>query len=421
MSDTAAPASPRFSGVPMLGLWGRLVWRFGPQLIALSLLGQIARDLFLEASVQIGYLNHLAGLTALTLVVLAKLVVTVAMFETVRPGLPALDAAARSGASTASEENRGARHAATALTLTLVPFFAYYAAWGFLGDAVREYSKLALAIAPFGGGGFLLDVSGGWWLAASVGASWLVRRVAKLMKARGRGPVWDIVIVVCEANWAFIGLYVISGWKDEILAFVAALPEWIATLIGLGTAKAAGAIPPPVEQQSLGLWPDMRGLFFYALFPVVWLTLAALVYGYDVHGAEEPQGRLARLTARWRSAPKQVRDFVDHFVAGTLKRYQALANGVRLTLAAGVALVALMVVCFRALDWLAAWGWLGLAYLIGPHELDEWQAIAGALTVLLGAPSQPGDGALVEPLKICLLAATLETAFAAGGRFRRLG
>jgi hypothetical protein len=410
----------------MLDLVKRLVLRFGLQLALVALLGAIARALLLEGAVALGFVNRLAGLAFLTLVVLADLVIVVVLFEMVRPGLPALDAAARGSAEApepAARRRPAARRYATSVTLALVPFFAFYAAWGFLGDAVRDYSKLALAVTPLGERVDVLDVSGGLWLAASVAVAWGIRRGAKFMRERTGVAVWDVLIVLCEALWAFIVLFVISNWKDEILGFAAGLPEriggWLSALAPVAAAVAA-TIPPPVESAPPDVREMAQGLFFYALYPVVQLTIAALIYGYDVHGAEEPgAGRLGRAVARWRAVPNQARDFVGHFLAGLWKRYRALANGVRLTLGAGVSLITLTIVGWRLLDWLAAWSWAGAFRLIGPHELVWQQVFADWASLLLGPPSAPGDGILLVPFKICLLAAALETAFAGGATFRR--
>ena len=426
MTDLAAssPTASLPAPLALVALTGRLVWAYGPQLAVVATLGLIARELLIKASVALGFLNRLAGLTALTLVVLAHLVMIVVLYETVRPGLPSLEAARASGAEPVSQpqaRRRGetARRYASAVTLTLAPFFAIYAAWGFLADAIRDYSKHALALMPFGESGNILDVSGGAWLAASVALAWAIRRVAKHMRAKTGSAAWDWLIVTCEALWAFIGLFVISNWKDEILAALAFIPETIGVFIGM--AKAAG-VPPPVEQTPPALGDALTGVFFYALYPLVQLTIAALIYGYDVHGVDDPAGgRGAQALARWRSAPKAARDFVGHFVDGLLKRYRAIANGVRLTLTSGVALIATAVVLFRLVDWLSAWAWGGAAALIGPHELRDWQALSNGVSLLFGSPSAPGDGVLVMPLKICLLAATIEIAFSRGARFRKRG
>lgn len=430
----------------------RLWFRFLPQLLAIALLGVVARVLLLEAAVSLGFLNHLAGLIFLTIVVLVKLVVIVALFETLRPALPAMKYAATSGeepsdtakatsqdevpaASAMTARQRltaGTTRVATILSLALVPFFAYYTAWGFLGDTIRDYSRLALTRDPFGEHGMVLDVSGGLWLILSVALLWLVRRIAKALAKRSTSSLWNLLIVMCEAGWAFIGLYVISQWKGGLIGWFAThniadylIDGWHDFLSLIGTAHAAGT-PVPVEQTPPGLKSTIVEIFFYGLLPVVWLTIAALIYRYDVHrmgDAELTAGspRLERLLLRYRGVPKFLRDFLEHFTKGTAKRYWALASSVRLTFASGLMALLAMIVLYRAIDWASAWAWLGLARLIGPHSIAVWESIAGQIGLLLGSPSYPGDGILPMTLKICLLAAALERSFAAGRKWQRLG
>ncbi|MFK0334379.1 hypothetical protein ACIQUB_25030 [Rhizobium sp. NPDC090275] len=353
-----------------------------------------------------------------------KLVVIVALFETVRRGLPAMNAAShrtmdQSDTSTEAEPHSPHGDFLGVLALSLVPFFAFYTAWGFLGDTVRDYSRLSLSLFMAGEAAGLLDVSGGMSLVMPVVVAWAVRRFAKAMHKHSRAPIWPILIVVCEANWAFIGLFVLSEWQDEIRAWFSHLPETIGTLISLlapiTQAIAQQDVPLPPEFASPPITTRLVSLFFYALYPIVWLTLAALVYGYDIDSTHTPgEGRLAGAVSRWQALPKSVRDFISHFISGTLKRYRALAEGIGLALNSGVGPILVAIVGYRVLDWASAWGWYWLAQFIGPHDLPLWQVIAQTISPFIGTPSDPGDGLLVTPIKICLLAATLEIGFVQG-------
>ncbi len=416
-------ASPLLDPVLRLpGLTFRLLGRYWPQLMAVWAAGIIGNLLLNEFAAMIGRLNSLAGLSTLSLVVLLKLIVIVAMFQTVRPGLPALDAAARAASEPAPAQEAAEPNSAgfaSVLTLTLVPFFAFYAAWGFLSDTVRDYSKLVLDLMMAGESGNLLQVSGGTWLFVSVAVAWAVRRFAKYRHKHSKAAVWPLVIVICEANWAFIALFVVSNWESEIRAWIGAWATRIGMFIGLldpiREAAAGTVFPPAPEAAAPALSRSLNSLFLYGLYPVVWMTLAAVVYGYDI-GSARPvgDGRLGRAVSRWQALPKAVRDFVAHFIAGTIKRYRALAEGVGLTLRSGLGLVLATIVYFRLLDWGSAWVWYGLTQLIGPHEFRLWQIIAQAISLFLGTPSAPGDGVLIMPVKICLLAAALEIGFAHG-------
>lgn len=76
-------------------------------------------------------------------------------------------------------------------------------------------------MAPFGeGAGNVLDVLDSRWLIVSVVISWLIRRFATAMQKRGGSRSFWQVVVICETNWIFIGLYVISRWKDDAIAWI---------------------------------------------------------------------------------------------------------------------------------------------------------------------------------------------------------
>ena len=135
-----------------LALAGSLLGRFWPQLLLIGALGYIARDLLLNAAVAVGLKNSLGGMVVLSLVVLTKLMVVVLMFGALRPGMPALASLRQEATVGGGGGDRPATgdHMLAVTAAAILPFFAYYAAWGFLGDTVREYSRLALQRVPFG-------------------------------------------------------------------------------------------------------------------------------------------------------------------------------------------------------------------------------------------------------------------------------
>jgi len=79
-------------------------------------------------------------------VVLAKLLVVVLMFSVLRAAMPKLAALRQqsTGAGASVDRPAAGEHMLAVTAAAILPFFAYYAAWGFLGDTVREYSRLAL-------------------------------------------------------------------------------------------------------------------------------------------------------------------------------------------------------------------------------------------------------------------------------------
>ncbi|RCW87288.1 hypothetical protein [Phyllobacterium bourgognense] len=399
----------------------RLWLRFWPQLIAVVLLGLTVSDLLMWVAVKAAYINHYAGLGLLALVALTQLVTTVSMIQIVRPGLPSVNAAQTQADEQADRREFGLSRLTTIIAVALLPFFAYYAAWGFLGDTVRQYSRLALELRPFeGGGGSVLDVLDSKWILLSVAISWIVRSFAKAMKERTKRSVWDIIMVVCETNWIFIGLYIISRWKDDWLQALVEGRLWswfeqFFAALAQPVSSAFAAALVPVEQVPENFSAVAINLFFHALLPVIWLVMVALVYGHDVRDQKELMRihhRVERFGERYQAIPKFLRDFIEHFIRGYRSRYLPIANGVRLTLNSGLLLIITLILGYRFIEWAAAWLWLGTAHLIGPHSIAVWEVLANGVSFLFGSPLQDSStGILVEPLRICFLAAVLETAF----------
>ena len=234
-------------------------------------------------------------------------------------------------------------------------------------------------MVPFGeSGGNVLDVLDSRWLLVSVAISWVIRKIALTMQERSRQGFWQIVVVVCETNWIFVGLYVISRWKDDWMAWLMSRNFWsVFQAMGDGLVSAAHAASiVPVEMASAGFWATASSLFWFMMLPVIWLVMTALVYGYDVKDDKELlriHGRIERFGERYKAVPAFLRDFVEHFIKGYRSRYLPIANGVRITMSSGVLLVLTLIVGYRLIDWASAWLWLGAARLIGAHDLDVWQ------------------------------------------------
>lgn len=377
-----------------------LLVRHGPMLTAIWLAGDLAQALLREAAVWIGLVSRLGGLAVVALAILTRLVVVVALFR-LCAGRVATDEAPTPATAPASADFLGG------LAAALVPFFLYYAAWGFLNDALRAYALAAMDADPLGASGPVLTID---WRGAAlvwVGLAWMARRGAKAMEKRSALWVWPFVIVAAEAMWIFIGLFVLSHWKDAVSSWLATLPgpaelwRW-----AIGAAQAA-QVSPPADRPDIAPAQEARGLLLYALLPVIWFNLAAIVRGYDVKA--NPGDRLSRSTlSAWERVPKVLRDFAAPFFVGALKRWNAVANGVRLMLSAGVPLVVLVVVLACAIDWLAGWAFFGLGQMLGPMGLPAARVVQSGLEILFGPAGWPGTGVVPEVAKIILFSAALD-------------
>lgn len=400
---------------------GRLLCKYGLMLATVLLGARLMETLLMRLAVELGMMHRFAGLVAVIMIILLQLVVFVAMFVILRDR-PVRFRRRRRPDAQASQEESDAPFFAGALLAVLIPFYGYYAGWGFLGNTLRDYSRAFLAEQwnridfqnPEAMGPHALQVEGTLWLLIPVALVWLVRRMAKARYASTKHAVWPLVVVACEATWVILALYVLSGWKEQFVAWLASLPslaslfDW---LIPAAQAAIADASLHPVDWPQWQLTDWLGQLFRYALLPLVWFNLGAIVYGHDLNMMAEPTKRVAgRVTTRWQALPKPVTDFLGHFWAGLVKRWHAVANGVLLAASAGVWLTVSILVLWRLADSLGRWSWVGAAHLIGPQDGQVWILAAIPLDLLFGMPGQPQTGVAVVVVQFCVLAAGLSLA-----------
>lgn len=394
-----------------LSLAGRLFLRFWPQLLLLATIGVLLHDLLLDLAVRAGLENALAGMVVLSFVVLAKLVIIVMMFAVLRPAMTGLTALAEEPAATPGTRYR-TTHIVGVTAIAILPFFAYYAAWGFLGDTVREYSRLALARVPFGENANFLDLLQARWLVLSIIACWVIRWFAKQMNNRAAVPYWRFLVVACDASWIFIGLYGISTYTSRLIERLGA-GAFTASSSLIGEARAAEAFTP-AEFAAPDFWTQVQSLFFFGLLPLVWLVMTAIIYGYEL--SNPVAASVGDDTGRTKTWRRWFGDFVGHYVGGYRLRYGPVWRCVRLTLTAGPATLLTLMIAYQFITWAGAWAWVGATRAIGAHDLTTWQMLADPFTLLFGSPSDLSGGILLDAIRICLLAAVLDYAITSGRR-----
>lgn len=406
----------------------RLLARYGATLAIIWLAGILLNQALLHLAVEIGLIDRMGGLIALSPVILLQLLVFVAMFIVLRDGLPLLSFRRKSiPVSSANEKDEKQANGgifAAALLATLIPFYGYYAGWGFLSNTLRDYSNLFIETQwnridfskPQGGiGGPALEVTSTVWVVISVIVIWAIRKAAKAMKVKTGGRLWPIVVVACEATWALLGLFVISEWQVLLVQWLTKFPspkDWLSAIVPAASAQVSAISirpvdwPPPFE-----LWPWLKSLFWYAVLPLIWFNLGAIVYG---HNLDLMNDRTEKLTGtalqKWGKLPKPVTDFIAYFWGGLVKRWHAVANGVMLAASAGFTLTISVIVLWRFVDWLGRWSWIAIANLIGPKDPSLWQIVTPILNVLFGTAGQPQTGVVVVVAQFCIVAAGLELA-----------
>lgn len=390
-----------------------LLARHWPMLLLISALGLATHDLLIIGAVEIRTLSALSAMIVLSLVVLVKLVTVVASLMVLRPSMPAIRGL-RSDARSGEEDKADERQDVLPLVAAaLLPFFAYYAAWGFLSDTVREYSRLGLSKTPFGEKAGLFDVLSGHWVLLSIGACWVLRWGAKRVGQGRQGIFWPALVVACDATWVFIGLYALSSWQDELMRWIGSgdiLRGVLPSLEGLQASLSISALAAstdfvPVELRSPGLAAEIRRLFFFILLPLVWLVMTAIIFGYDFSARPQLEAKAPpRRTRRW------LADFFGHFIDDYRSRYMPVFRAVGMALQAGVPALVCLVIGYQLIAYVGSWAWMAGFALAGERPLIDLQLIASTISLLFGSPSDQNGGILLDPLRFCLLAAVFELA-----------
>ena len=399
----------------LLSQTGRLIARFWPQLLLVGAIGYIARDLLMGAAVATGLKFPLGGMVILSLVVLVKLLVFITMFAVLRPGLPALTALRENsalGASPRKDDKRSDRMLVVAAA-AILPFFAYYAAWGFLGDTIREYSRLAFDSAAFGEKIQIFDLVRSRSLIAAIVLCWFIRWIAKKSADKTQSPWLRLLIVAADASWIFIGLYALNKWKDDFIAWLGA-GSFLEYLEAHGTwfsiqAYAAAPESVPVEFRQPSFIEQAKNLFFYALLPLVWLVMASIIYGYDLSAK---RASVPPLPSRVTTVRVWLKDFAAHYLGGYRSRYRPVWTCLRLVFGAGLGTLLSFIVFYKAISWGGAWIWYAITHTVGPYDIGTWQRISDILVILIGSPSELDGGIVLDAVRVALLAAVLEYAVA---------
>lgn len=399
-------AAARWFDLPFITL--RLLWAHWPELLCWLFLQLLAYQLLLDLSVWLGRANPPLGFLGLSLLVVAQLLCTIAMFQALRPSMPGLARAVAESGNGGLVPQRWApsRRLTEAIAIALLPFFAYYAAWGMLGNVLRAY-VLDFRREAVGGNPLSLLSASGLWL--SIAATWALRRFSLWRHDKTRSALWSVMATVCEAYWVFLGLFAISrwtgqawGWWDDRVVVVAWYDWWD------GPRSWYGLLPilkdwlgPPLALLHDAAW--------IASLPLLWLAITAVIYGHDLRDPSLlAHRRLEPWQRRYAGLPSLARVAADKWSAGWRKKGVPILNSLRLILRAGLRPAVMLCFCYIALDFLCSHVFRLVVWLIGPQEFAVWNLLTPALDVLVGGPIPLAPTLIKEPLRICLLAAAVE-------------
>ncbi|WP_188195655.1 hypothetical protein [Nonomuraea sp. SYSU D8015] len=357
-------------------------------------IGRVAHDLVLVAAAYVGDVEgprKYAGFAIMSMAVLATLAAYVAMLQVLKH-----DTARSEGG------DRGERLPAV-IAHTLLPFLVFYGAWGLFVDDVRQYSILAQEL--FGVQQIKnLEFDPLLLILAIAGVAFVIRVVIEKQYERTRKGWLGLLTTVFEAMWMFFAVVSVEELIGGGVDWITSRAAWVAA------GDAVGTVLGPVGDAIGFVLPDWRDAL---LVPLVWITIAAVVFGREMGQGEAVIAgtRIEERAGRLRSAaPTPVRRTVEFVTRDLRDKYTPMLNGLRLVLGAGPVLFLVLCLCYTLLTVARDWAFIGVTYLIGPHEAHWWTVWHG--------PVKFGVTAVYEVLRISLLAAAFRMALrpASGAR-----
>jgi hypothetical protein len=401
-----------------VGRAGVLFGKAWPRLLAVFLVAQLAHRGLQWVAVQAGAKAQAAGIAVLAMLVVVSLAMYVTMFLTLRSELPFHGRAVAEGVLAPDGVEPGREHRPLdALTVALLPFLAFYAAYKFLQNEALDYEyNLAVhkanevAATIFNGGQAPQESQGlqtlSTWLFIGLGlTAYLLRLLFKKWRTEKEGPVRRLFVTYLEALWLFVVAYQAAAfipspksWLKERVVW-----QWIHDSYVWLLDHILGA------HQIREIWDTVTGfvaagigdLWSAAVLPLMWITMTAVIYGRAVQKLEKPRWRFDRITHRWQQTPRLVRAAGNSVVADWKDRWTPVVQAFRLVVRSGLRPMLGYFLAWAVVTFAASAVWIMLKlWVLGPHTLDFWLVVDEPLTLLT-------DGLKIM-LQVCLLAAAYD-------------
>jgi len=373
-----------------------------PELIAIYLAGWTVRFLLIQFAGFLANINPLLGMLVLPIAVLARLASYVAMFLVLRSAMPNFMTMSEARLAKAGKPPQ---RFAQVLSSSILAFFIVFATWNMMHDDIVAYADSSIAqFNPFEPGA---DETATALTAAPTVTTIVIVVVAffsryLIKKFSERLPLWTSYLAVyLEAVWVFIAVIAIQRMIGTVV-------EWLSTrevaVWALDLIEAAKEAFAPLRWiLDIGAWLITQGGLLVVL-PLAWLALAGIVYSNALAlgraSTDEDTGVTAKARARFERVPVSLRKRIVSLTGDLIDRWRPIADSARLIWSAGIVAVALFLCSYAVLDTSSLWLIQGFYLLIGPHELAWWHAIDSQIGLVTEA--------LIEPLRLCLIAATYD-------------
>lgn len=387
-----------------------------PALVACFCFGWAGHELGLFFSALLGADHAVLANLTFVLAVVVKLASLVLMVHVLRPGLRLATTAPRPG-QPVPDQVYAEERTLDVLTLAVGPFLAVYAVWGFIDDEVSALFRSNYLLLGAG------DVQR-WSISVGndrltfylllAAAGWLLRAVVRLVLRRRPGSPIALVGVLAEGVWAFGGFLVLLiaarialGWLRERVIWVGLSTLWHRFVDLLPDLTLP--FGPTLRELVLALGSVAPGaVSMVFLLPLMWLALAATVYGWrdyqaaDVVAGTRVGSRWARMTGR----PAGPGRLLLLFATADLRtKYLPVAQALRLIGRAGPRFVGAYLLLATTLSAVQSLLTIGLSWVVGPRDPAATLLIDPLQTLLVGL--------VVSVASVALYAAAFDQAVAA--------
>lgn len=327
-----------------------LLRRFWPPLVFWFCCGWALHEVGMLGSVLLGA-DHAAWATlAFIAGVIAYVGSLVLMLHSLRAGLrsPAAARALQNHRLRIPDQLFAREPRVAVIALALGPFLAVYTLWGLAEDEVAElFQTNALVHGNASATDWSVNLTANLplYLGLAMGA-WLVKQLG-LLVARRYGTVAGLVATAADGVFVFASFVALlrltslaASWLENRNAWVAVRDGWVAFLDWLPDLRLPFdlVLPEALRQLAAWFWRDLvPGVAENLLLPLMWLALAATVFGWREFRARDILSGLslptpARLT-RMRGARHS--RLAAWATADFRHKYLPLAQALRLVWQAG--------------------------------------------------------------------------------------
>ncbi|MCB0911539.1 MAG: hypothetical protein KDB60_07985 [Propionibacteriaceae bacterium] len=368
-----------------------LWWHRLPGLVGWFCLGYAGNLLGQQASAWLST-NRIAATLAFLAGILWWVGCLALMVHSLEPALPAVALAAGDGTIRARQLRRDV------LSDGLGPFIAVFSLWGLVEEQWRQLFVANLSTYGLRAELYSVNLSDWPMFAGFAVVAWLAR--AALRRIPGRSRVVALLLALAEGTWVFSLFAVLLALGRVVTTWLTGRAVWRWLLDAreavLGAVPAWGGLPEAVRGALDGLVSIGPAVVATALFPLLWVSLTGVVFGWRDFSARELAAgtRAERIAVRLGDGEESAGPLGRAWLwltADVRDKYLPIAHALRLVFARGPAFVGAVIGLSAgfglAIDWLAR----GLERWIGPQSLAVtlgYQPLTGLLLGLVATTVQ---------------------------------